>query len=184
MVPSERRATSTSCARVHRRAWKRWAGSRPSQSGSDEVKHVLESTTMRHPRILFALCTVVVVIAAAGLSPAAQSPPEPGATPGVLLTNISKNAPQFASVFPQVAVSRTNPKLVAVAWRRYNLPIDVHALKGDRVAECYVSVSRDGGQTFTEQNMMPLLRTAGGGGEPELWGCDAPWIAIASDGTM
>ena len=47
----------------------------------------------------------------------AQTPPEPGATPGVVLTNISKNTAKFASVFPQVAVSRKNPNLVAVAWR-------------------------------------------------------------------
>jgi hypothetical protein len=113
----------------------------------------------------------------------AQSPPEPGATPGVMLTNISRNAVTFASVFPQVAVSRTNPQLVAVAWRRYSLPIDIHALK-DRVAECYVSLSKDGGQTFVERNMMDVLRTRGGNGEPELYGCNAPWVSIANDGTL
>lgn len=139
---------------------------------------------MRHSRVISALCVVAVIIVASSLSPAGQTPPEPGATPGVLLTNISKNTTRFASVFPQVAVSRSNPNLVAVAWRRYSLPIDIHALKGDRIAECYVSISQDGGQTFTERNMMPSLRTAGGGGEPELWGCNAPWVAIASDGIM
>jgi BNR/Asp-box repeat len=139
---------------------------------------------MRHSRVLSALCVVVMIVAASTLSPAGQTPPEPGTTPGVLLTNISKNAPRFASVFPQVAVSRSNPNLVAVAWRRYGLPIDIHALKGDRVAECDVSISSDGGQTFTEQNMMPVLRTAGSNGEPELWGCNAPWVSIAADGTL
>ena len=114
----------------------------------------------------------------------AQTPPEPGATPGVVLTNISKNTAKFASVFPQVAVSRKNPNLVAVAWRQYNLPIDTNALKEDRVAECHVAISRDGGQTFVDRNMMDVLRTPGGGGEPLLWGCNAPWVAIASDDTM
>ncbi len=114
----------------------------------------------------------------------AQTPPEPGATPGVEIINISKNTPKFASVFPQVAVSRTNPNLVAVAWRRYGLPIDTNALREDRVAECHISISKDGGKTFTERNMMDVLRTPGGNGEPLLWGCNAPWIAIANDGTM
>src|SRR5262249_7747563 len=114
----------------------------------------------------------------------AQTPAEPGATPGVVLTNISKNAKKFASVFPQVAVSRSNPNLVAVAWRQYNLPIDTNALKEDRVAECHVSLSKDGGQTFKDRNMMDVLRTTGGNGEPELWGCNAPWVAIAADDTM
>src|ERR1051326_221920 len=123
------------------------------------------------------LCTVILV--AVG-----QTPPEPGLTPGVILTNISKNTPKFASVFPQVAVSRSNPNVIAVAWRQYNLPIDTNALKEDRVAECHVSISKDGGQTFTDKNMMSVLRTPGGNGEPLLWGCNAPWVAIANDNTM
>ena len=114
----------------------------------------------------------------------ALTPPEPGATPGVVLTNISKNTKKFASVFPQVAVSRTNPNLIAVAWRQYNLPIDTNALKEDRIAECHVSISKDGGQTFKDRNMMDVLRTPGGSGEPELWGCNEPWVAIAADNTM
>jgi hypothetical protein len=77
---------------------------------------------------------------------------EPGPTPGVTLYNISKNTAKLASVFPQVAVSRSNPNLVAVAWRRYGLPIDTNALKEDRIAECYVSISKDGGQTYTSRN--------------------------------
>lgn len=134
-------------------------------------------------RRVSSLCALALVFAAAHLR-AGQSPPEPGPTPGVLLTNISRNSTQFASVFSQVAVSRSNPNVVAVAWRRYSLPIDIHALKGTRVAECYVSISTDGGLTFSERNMMPVLRTPGGGGEPELWGCNAPWVAIANDGTL
>jgi len=109
---------------------------------------------------------------------------EPGATAGVVLYNISQNTQQFASVFPHVAVSRSNPDLVAVAWRRYGLPIDTNALREDRIAECHVSISKDGGQTFTSRNMMDVLRTPGGNGEPLLWGCNAPWVAIANDGTM
>jgi hypothetical protein len=114
----------------------------------------------------------------------AQTPPEPGATPGVVLTNISKNTAKFASVFPQVAVSRSNANLVAVAWRRYGLPIDTNALREDRIAECHVAISKDGGATFVDRNMMDVLRTPGGNGDPLLWGCNAPWVTIANDGTM
>jgi hypothetical protein len=133
--------------------------------------------------VMVSFCGVLTAASGFGLF-ALQTPPEPGATPGVLLTNISKNTAAFASVFPQVAVSRANPNLVAVAWRRYNLPIDTNAPKPDRIAECYISISMDGGQTFIERNMMSELRTRGGDGQPELWGCNAPWTAIANDGTI
>jgi L-ascorbate metabolism protein UlaG (beta-lactamase superfamily) len=115
---------------------------------------------------------------------AAQTPPEPGATPGVVLTNISKNTPAFGSVFPQVAVSRSDPKIIAVAWRKYGLPVDTNALKEARFAECHLALSRDGGTTFTDRNMMDVLRTQKSGNEPELYGCNAPWVTIANDGTM
>src|ERR1051326_7712085 len=68
----------------------------------------------------FAFLAAVAVLVA-GVVASAQTPPEPGATPGVELTNISRNTAKFASVFPQVAVSRVNTNLVAVAWRQYNL---------------------------------------------------------------
>jgi hypothetical protein len=129
---------------------------------------------------LSAAATCLTIAAAAPGQ--AQTPPEPGATPGVELTNISKNGRTFASVFPQVAVSRTDPNLVAVAWRQYNLPIDTNAVTG-RVAECHVAISRDGGKTWRDRNMMDMLRTQG----PQataLAGCNAPWVQIANDGTM
>jgi hypothetical protein len=118
------------------------------------------------------------------LAVSAQTPPEPGLTPGVVLTNISNNTVKFASVFPQVTVSRADPNLIAVAWRQYNLPIDTNALREDRIAECHVSISKDGGQTFKDRNMMDVLRTPGGNGQPLLWGCNAPWVSIAKDGTI
>ena len=111
----------------------------------------------------------------------AQTPPEPGLLPGISIVNISKNSPKFASVFPNVAVSRSNPNLVAVGWRQYNLPVDTNAVEKDRIAECHVAISRDGGKTFTDRNMMDVLRTEAG---PRLWGCNAPWVAIAKDGTL
>lgn len=131
-----------------------------------------------HLALLFSLTSVL------STSALTQTPPEPGATPGVVLTNISKNTPAFASVFPKVAVSRRDPNLIAVAWRRYGLPVDTNALKEARHAECYVAISRDAGKTFTHRNMMDVLRTTRSGSEPELWGCNAPWVAIANDETM
>jgi hypothetical protein len=131
--------------------------------------------------------SLTVGFALAGLIVSSAQTPgliEPGLTPGVELVNISKNTAKFASVFPQVAVSRSNRNLVAVAWRRYGLPIDTNALREDRIAECHVSISKDGGKTFTSRNMMDVLRTPGGNGEPLLWGCNAPWVAIAKDGTL
>src|SRR5437868_3571138 len=137
---------------------------------------------MKISNVRTALFTVAVFVGV--IVVAAQTPPEPGLPPGVILTNISKNTAKFASVFPQVAVSRSNPNLIAVAWRQYNLPIDTNALKEDRIAECHVAISKDGGQNFTDKNMMTALRTPGGNGEPLLWGCNAPWVAIANDDTM
>jgi hypothetical protein len=126
--------------------------------------------------ILLASATLV----ATAVAPA-QSAEEPGLLNGIKVVNISRNTPKFASVFPQVAVSRSDPNFVAVAWRQYNLPIDTNALEKDRIAECHVSISRDGGSTFTDRNMMDVLRTEA---RPRLWGCNAPWVAIANDGTM
>src|SRR5580693_5045505 len=104
----------------------------------------------------FAFSSLAAIVIAAGVGPA-QTPPEPGLLEGVSLVNISRNSPKFASVFPQVAVSRSNPKLVAAARRQYNLPVDTNALEKDRVAECHVSISKDGGKTFTDRNMMDVM---------------------------
>lgn len=134
---------------------------------------------MRTPHLLSPAGAAAAL--AAAFAAGAQTPPEPGLLPGVTLVNISRNSPQYASVFPQVAVSRSNSTLVAVAWRRYNLPVDTNALERDRVAECYISISNDGGETFQARNMMDVLRTEA---HPRLWGCNAPWVTIAKDGTI
>jgi hypothetical protein len=137
---------------------------------------------MEKSKLSVAFLTTMFVLTILLLA-SAQTPPEPGLTPGVVLTNISKNTAKFASVFPQVSVSRADPNLVAVAWRQYNLPIDTNALREDRIAECHVSISKNNGQSFTDRNMMDVLRTPGGNGQPLLWGCNAPWVSIAKDGT-
>jgi hypothetical protein len=151
-------------------------------------KNAGKNVSSRHGAKLVTLCLAAVLASSAQ----AQHLPEPGATPGVELINISKVPhDKFISVFPMVAVSRGNPDLVAVAWRQWNLPSDTDA--PDFNAQCHLSLSRDGGKTFHDTDLMPLLRTAGGtggvyeedaDGMPHLKGCNAPYVAIATDGTI
>ena len=51
------------------------------------------------------------------------------------------------------------------------------------MAECHVAISRRRPDIRRSQHD-GCLAYAGGGGEPLLWGCNAPWVAIASDDTM
>src|SRR5215471_12306371 len=43
---------------------------------------------------------------------------------GISLVNISQVGQAFVTDVPQVAVSRVDPNLIAVAWRNYGLPIN------------------------------------------------------------
>ena len=85
-----------------------------------------------------------------------------GGPPGqeISLVNISQTTEFYATAVPQVAVSRVDPNLVAVAWRKYGLPINTNAgaAPGERTADCHVAVSTDGGQTFHDTDLMPMLR--------------------------
>ena len=89
-------------------------------------------------------------------------------------------------------MSRRDPNLVAVAWREYGLPINTNAGAGpgERTADCHVSVSTDGGNTFHDTNLMPILRQNTGDPElptepaPGLWYCNAPWVTIGDDRTI
>ena len=139
------------------------------------------------PRMLLA-AALVLLAAPAG----AQHLPEPGIPDGIQLINISKVAhDKYQSVFPWVVVSRSDPKLVAVAWRQWGLPLDTDS--PNFIAECHVAISHDGGHSFTDTDLMKYLRTAGGDngpyhadaqGMPRLNGCNAPYAAIANDGTI
>src|SRR5207237_8620437 len=114
-----------------------------------------------------------------------------GGPPGkeISLVNISQLTVNSASAFHRVAVSRRDPDLVAVAWREYGLPINTNAGAGpgERTADCHVSVSTDGGNTFHDTNLMPVLRQNTGDPElptepaPGLWYCNAPWVTIGDD---
>ena len=105
----------------------------------------------------------------------------------ISLVNISRNGVLGGSVVPQVKVNPHNPNVVAVAWRRYGLPIDTNADKNARIADCHVSVSLDSGDTFQDTNLMPFLRQPAvnvGEPEPDLWFCNLPWVTFGFDGVM
>jgi hypothetical protein len=110
----------------------------------------------------------------------------------ISLVNISQLSVHSASAFHRVAVSRRDPDLVAVAWREYGLPINTNAGSGpgERTADCHVSVSTNGGRTFHDTNLMPILKQNTGDPElpaepaPGLWYCNAPWVTIGDDGTI
>jgi hypothetical protein len=111
----------------------------------------------------------------------AQTPPEPGVSPGVEVQEISHNEPQYSSAFPFVSAAGGK---VLIGWRIYSLPIDTNASKESRTADCYVSLSLDGGKTFQTTSLMSALRTTKTATQPELWYCNAPWTAIGPEGTL
>lgn len=115
------------------------------------------------------------------------------ATPAaqISLVDISQTTESFATAVPQVAVSRVDPNLVAVAWRKYGLPINTNAgaAPGERTADCHVAVSTDGGNTFTDTDLMPILRQHTDPElptqpDPGLFYCNWSWVSIGDDRTI
>jgi|SRR5579862_2073438 len=109
------------------------------------------------------------------------------AADAISLYNISQNQSNFGSVLSEVKVSPSNSNLIAVAWRRYLLPINTNGDTVTRNADCHVSVSFDAGNTFRDTNLMPYLREPAvnvGEPEPNLYFCNQPWVAFGSDGLM
>ncbi len=106
------------------------------------------------------------------------------------LVNLTNNETDVASCFSIFAVNPNNPDQIAVAWRRYGLPTNTKAGIGEWVGEFHLSVSEDGGETFTEVDMMPYVRAVQKvDGLPEeeeysLWFCNGPWAAYGADGTL
>jgi len=107
----------------------------------------------------------------------------------ISLINISAASASFTTGVPQVAVSRIDPNLVAVAWRKYGLPINTNAAIGDRTADCHLAVSTDGGNSFNDTDLMPILREHTDPDlptqpAPGLWFCNFSWVSIGDDGTI
>jgi hypothetical protein len=116
-----------------------------------------------------------------------------GSPPGreIALVNISQTTASFATAVPQVAVSRVDPNLIAVAWRKYGLPINTNAgaAPGERTADCHVAVSTDGGETFNDTDLMPILRLHTDPDlptqpAPGLFYCNWSWVSIGDDRTI
>ena len=123
----------------------------------------------RQQRRMASFVTVCVLMLGTTSSGAwAGGPNDKGKDKEISLVNISKLTVNSASAFHRVAVSRKDPDLVAIAWRDYGLPINTNAgaAPGERTADCHVSVSKDGGKTFHDTNLMPFLRQ--NTGDPEL----------------
>jgi hypothetical protein len=124
-----------------------------------------------------------------------------GATPGgawagsggrgteVSLVNISAVSKPFATGVPQVGLSRVDSNVVAVAWRKYGLPINTNADVGGRTAECHVAISTNGGRTFRDTDLTPILRQHTESDlptqpAPGLWFCNWSWVSIGDDSTI
>ena len=156
-----------------------------AREGGAKVYHGL-SRWIRFTSPLASFADAFAAVAVSRLSAAvlvAASAPICGAfaDDGVRLFNISQNTPYFGSVFPEVQVSRTAPNVVAVAWRRYGLPVNTNGSMEGRTADCHVSVSTDAGDTFYDTNLMPYLREPAvnvNEPEPNLYFCNAPWVAF------
>ncbi|MFI5340711.1 MAG: sialidase family protein [Candidatus Methylomirabilales bacterium] len=107
----------------------------------------------------------------------------------ISLVNISQTTASFVTGVPQVAVSRYDPDVVAVSWRLYGLPINTNADVGARTADCHVAISTNGGKTFHDTNLMPILREHV---DPELptqpapglYFCNFSWVTIGPDRTI
>ncbi|HEY4377966.1 MAG TPA: hypothetical protein VGM93_12445, partial [Acidimicrobiales bacterium] len=106
-----------------------------------------------------------------------------GTSSQVALTDISGNTPMYSSVFPQVAVDPADSNVVGVAWRQYTLPVNVTADKGQN-ADCHVSVSTDGGKSYTDTDLMQYFRISPPAEALDLWYCNAPWLTFGPDGTL
>jgi hypothetical protein len=110
-------------------------------------------------------------------------------TKDISLVNISALSKSFATGVPQVAVSRVDPKLVGVAWRKYGLPINTNADVGQRTADCHVAISTNGGRTFRDTDLTPILRERTDPDlptqpAPGLWFCNWSWVSIGDDRTI
>jgi hypothetical protein len=108
---------------------------------------------------------------------------------GISLVNISATTESSATAVPQVAVSRVDQNLMAVAWRKYGLPINTNADVDHRTADCHVAVSTDGGKTFDDTDLTPILRQHTDPDlptqpAPGLWFCNWSWVSIGDDRTI
>ena len=106
---------------------------------------------------------------------AAHSASAPAAPPPNV--NLSRLSPRFTAGVPMMAIDPTDPKTIVVIWRAFSLPLWEPNSGGERpTANCFLSVSHDGGSTFAKQRL--ALTT------DALPGCNAPFVVAGSDGAI
>lgn len=109
---------------------------------------------------------------------------------GSWLVNLSNNEDTVASCFSTFSVNANNPKQIAVGWRKYGLPTNTKAAIGEWVGDYHLSISEDGGKTFNDIDMMPLVRAVQRvDGLPEeeeysMWWCNGPWATYDKNGVL
>ena len=136
-----------------------------------------------------AILAALALLATLGVT-ALAAEPEDAYPEGAWLVNLSNNGTDGASCFSVFAVNHNNPDQIAVAWRIYGLPTNTKAAIGEWVGDFHLSVSDDGGKTFTEIDMMPYVRAVQKvDGLPEeeeysLWWCNGPWATYDVNGTL
>ena len=76
---------------------------------------------------LVTVCLLMLGTTSGGAWAGGPDDKDKGKDKEISLVNISKFSVNSASAFHRVAVSRTDPDLVAIAWREYGLPINTNA---------------------------------------------------------
>ena len=112
---------------------------------------------MKSMKRWLAVLAAVALLASVGVT-ALAAEPEDAFPEGAWLVNLSNNGTDVASCFSTFSVNPANPDQIAVGWRMYGLPTNTKAGIGDWVGDFHLSVSDDGGKTFTEVDMMPYVR--------------------------
>jgi len=81
----------------------------------------------------------------------------------------------FSSAVPEIAIDRANPQNVAVIWRAISMK-EANQNNAPRDFRCFLSLSRDGGRTFSEQ---PLMWS-----DPRTPVCNSPFVDIGPHGEL
>jgi hypothetical protein len=97
------------------------------------------------------------------------------ASPGVSNVDLSGDAPGLAAAVPVVALDPNNPSRVVVAWRQV-APLAPRGTVFPGAWVCHISISNDGGKSFSEQ--------AKSWADAGFSRCNAPFAAFSSKGDI
>lgn len=116
-------------------------------------------------------------VALASLASAACAPtgaPMPRGASYILNIDLSHNGPDLAASVPEIAIDPRYPRRVAVMWRA--IAMSTEPQTSSRRSICHLSISRDGGASFTNQ-----MLDWGMSDTPQ---CNAPYVDFAANGDM